>query len=92
MGRAENQRLDEETLASLCLGHLAEHPENLAEFMGIAGYTPQSLRGAVGTEQFGRGLIDYFAADEPLLLALCANKGIGPEDFMRVWHKLNPAG
>ena len=37
-------------------------------------------------------LIDYFAGNEPLLLALCANNGLSPDDFMRVWAKLNPAG
>ena len=27
-----------------------------------------------------------------LLLALCANNSFKPDDFMRVWAKLNPAG
>jgi len=46
----------------------------------------------MGSEQFAHGLVDYFAQNEPLLLALCANKSIRPDDFMRVWAKLNPAG
>jgi hypothetical protein len=79
-------------LADLCLGYLAENPEELARFMDIAGYDPASLRGAVGSRQFAHGLIDYFAANETILLALCANAGIKPESFMRTWHKLNPAG
>lgn len=90
MPRSEEVRLDEAALADMCLGYLAENPENLAEFMGIAGYDPQSLRAAVGSKDFGRGLIDYFAANESLLLALCANRSIKPEAFMRVWHRLNP--
>jgi len=80
------------TLADLCLGQLAEDPEQLAQFMGITGYSPDSLRRAVGSEQFAHGLIDYVAQNEPLMLALCANNSIGPEDFMRVWARLNPAG
>lgn len=88
----KSPHLTSEALAAFCLGHLAEDPRQLAEFMGVTGYSPTALRGAVGTEQLGRGLIDYFAANEPLLLALCANNSLKPEEFMRVWAKLNPAG
>jgi hypothetical protein len=45
-----------------------------------------------GTPELDSGLIDYFAQNEPLLLALCANNGFRPDDFMRVWAKLNPSG
>lgn len=92
MSMSERHRLDTSTLAELCLGHLAEDPAQLAEFMGFAGYDPTALRRAVGTRQLAGGLIDYFAANEPLLLSLCANHGLRPEDFMQVWHRLNPAG
>ena len=84
--------LTPKTLADLCLGHLAENPDQLAEFMSLTGYSPDALRRAAGGDQLGRGLIDYFAQNEPLLLALCANSAIAPESFMRVWAKLNPAG
>jgi hypothetical protein len=50
------------------------------------------LRRAVGSQHLASGLIDYFASNEPLLLSLCANNQLKPEDFMRVWHRLNPAG
>lgn len=84
--------LSPESLAALCLGHLAEDPEQLAQFMGITGYSPAGLRAAVGSDQLGHGLIDYFAQNERLMLALCAHNAMRPEDFMRVWAKLNPAG
>lgn len=84
--------LSPESLAELCLGHLAEDPEQLAQFMGITGYSPAGMRAAVGSDQLGHGLIDYFAQNEPLMLALCAHNAMRPEDFMRVWAKLNPAG
>jgi len=91
MGVSDKRRLEIETLGDLCLGHLAEDPGQLAEFMGFAGYDPTALRRAVGTRQLSTGLIDYFAGNEPLMLALCANSGMTPEDFMRVWHRLNPS-
>lgn len=79
-------------LAESCLGYLAEHPEELLAFMQYAGLDPDALRNGVGTLPLQRGLIDYFASNEPILLAFCANAGLSPEEFMRVWHRLNPAG
>jgi len=79
-------------LADACLGYLAEHPEELLAFMQYAGVDPDALRSSVGSPALQRGLIDYFASNEPILLALCANSGISPEQFMRVWARLNPAG
>lgn len=76
-------------LADACLGYLSENPEELLGFMQHAGLDPQSLRAALDTERMQHGLIDYFAANEPILLALCANQGMKPESFMRVWHRIN---
>jgi hypothetical protein len=79
-------------VADACLGYLAENPDELLAFMQQAGLDPQSLRAAVGSKRLQTGLVDYFAANEPILLALCANTGMSPETFMRLWHKLNPNG
>jgi hypothetical protein len=76
-------------LADACLSFLAEHPEELMAFMQFAGLDPEALRRSVGTPDLQHGLIDYFAANEPILLALCANAGITPEQFMQVWHRQN---
>lgn len=83
---------DPETLADLCLSHLAADPELLAQFMGTTGYSPAGLRAAVGSSQLSHGLIDFFAQNEPLLVAFCASHAMTPEAFMRVWARLNPAG
>lgn len=80
------------SLGDLCLHHLAENPSQLAEFMGLTGYSPDALRKAAGTGGLDHGLIDYFATNEALLLALCANNSFKPDDFMRVWARLNPSG
>jgi len=90
MALSEKRRIEAAELADLCLGQLAEDPAQLAEFMGFAGYDPTALRRAMGSQQLAHGLIDYFATNEPLMMALCANHGLKPEDFMRVWHRLNP--
>ena len=79
-------------LAGLCLNHLAENPEQLVDFMGITGLSPDGLRKALGTASFSRGLIDYVVQNEALLLAICASNHLQPDTVMRVWAKLNPAG
>jgi hypothetical protein len=79
-------------LGDLCLHYLAENPSQLAEFMVVTGYSPDALRKAAGGSGLDRGLIDYFASNEALLLAVSANNGFKPDDFMRVWARLNPAG
>ena len=63
-------------LADLCLSHLAENPEQLGEFMVQTGTSPVAVRRGAGTDSFGGGLIDYFAQNEPLLLAQSANARI----------------
>ena len=60
--------------------------------MSITGFSPATLRAGLGSDGLNHGLIDYFATNEALLLALCANTGIRPEDFMRVWARINPSG
>jgi hypothetical protein len=90
--RSEKAESSVASLAEACLGHLAENPEELLAFMQYAGLDPDTLRRSVGSPALQRGLIDYFASNEPILLALCANMGLSPEQFMRVWHRLNPSG
>lgn len=92
MPRSETAETPVAALADTCLAYLAENPEELLAFMQFAGLDPQTLRRAVGSPSLQRGLIDYFAANEAILLALCANAGMTPEAFMRVWHRLNPSG
>jgi hypothetical protein len=92
LSRLKPDPLNPQRLAELCLSHLAEDPEVLGEFLVQSGYSPDRLRKALGTETLDRGLIDYFAQNESLLLALCANNAIAPESFMQVWGRLNPAG
>ena len=90
MPRSEKADPSASALADTCLGYLAENPEELLAFMQSAGLDPAGLRRAAGTPGLERGLIDYFAANEPIMLALCANTDLSPEQFMRVWHRLNP--
>jgi hypothetical protein len=88
--RSEKAALSVTALADTCLGFLAENPEELLGFMQYAGLDPSTLRASVGSPALERGLIDYVAANESILLAVCANSGLTPEQFMHVWHRINP--
>ena len=79
-------------LSDLCLNHLAQNPEQLADFMGIAGISPDGLRKALGTKSFALGLLDYVVQNEPLLLEVSKAIAAKPETIVQVWAKHNPAG
>ena len=91
MIEAEKALEDEiDAIANACFSHLVQHPEELQRFMAEAGYTPESIQKAIGTEDLAAGMVEYFVRSEPQLLMLCANAGIKPERIVAVWRKLNP--
>jgi hypothetical protein len=55
--------------------------------MDFAGYQPQSLRQAMGSQALELALMEYFAKNEAQLLAMCANNNIDIKQFMRFWQK-----
>lgn len=89
MLRPERPGLSLARIAERYLAMLAESPDELMRFMGETGLSPDDLRGAVGTDALDTGLVDHLVANEPALLALCANSGWRPEDVMRIWHLNN---
>lgn len=76
-------------MAESALAHLVSDPEELVRFMQLSGYSPDLLRESLDSSEFKSAVIGYFAQNEPLLLAMCANSGLTPNDFMRVWNKEN---
>jgi len=81
-----------EILANACLAYLVSDTEELSRFMTQTGMDPDSLRNSVGSQSLTLGLLDYFAQNEPALLAMSANAGLSAERFMRQWQRLNPSG
>lgn len=73
----------------MCLQHLVENPEQLAEFMVQSGLDPVGLRAAIGTPGFSHGLIDYVVSNESLLVAVATANKLSPEAIMRSWAKLH---
>jgi uncharacterized protein DUF3572 len=81
----KSTRLTISELAGLCLEHLAQNPEQLAEFMIQSGLQPNDLRQLVGTHEFAHGLIDYVVGNEPLLVAVAEANGLKPEAIVQAW-------
>ena len=76
-------------ISDACFAFLVNAPDELAHFMAVAGYTPNSLRDALGTDSLERGLIDYFASNEKALIAMCDAQALDPQRFMTLWQRLN---
>ena len=92
MSTPKTKGTDPRVLGGLCLAFMTEQPEELGHFMSVTGYTPSALRAGLHSRDLAHALIDYVASHEPLLLAVCETGAISPEEFMRAWAKLNPAG
>jgi hypothetical protein len=68
-----------EHVAIDALGYLAAEPEALARFLALTGLSPDMLRSAASDPAFLEGVLDYFLADEPLLVAYAAQAAVPPE-------------
>jgi Protein of unknown function (DUF3572) len=77
------QREAAETLAIKALGFIAGEPEALGRFLSISGIGPATLRRAAADPAFLAGVLDFFLADEPLLIAFASHAGIAPDGIAR---------
>ena len=99
-GRAHGpeERAAAETLALAALAFIAAEPERLGRFLAMSGIGPDSIRAAAREPQFLLGVLDYVAADEPLLIAFAAENAIPPRAVMeardtiagRRWERETP--
>lgn len=76
-------------LGAHCLDYLLSDTEELARFMNISGYSPQTLRDSIDSVELQSALLSYFANNEAALLAMCANAGIKTSRFMTCWGQQN---
>jgi hypothetical protein len=87
-----------EALAVAALAFIAGEPERLGCFLAVSGIGPDSIRAAAREPQFLLGVLDYLAADEPLLVAFAAENAIPPGAVMeardtiagRRWERETP--
>ncbi len=81
--RTDPPRERAETLAIGALAFLAGEPEALGRFLRLTGLNPETLRIAAGEPGFLAGLLDYFLANEALLVDYARDAGIAPEEIVR---------
>jgi hypothetical protein len=70
-------------VAIAALGFLADDPERLQRFLALSGLGPHNLRRAAADPAFLSAVLEYLAADEPLLLAFASRQGWPPADVVR---------
>ncbi len=69
---------------------LAANADRARRFAAASGLGPENLRTAAETPDFLAGVLDYFAADESLLLTFATNCSIDPADVQRARATLVP--
>lgn len=83
MARLEMSLDSAETVAIEALGFIAGDPEQLNRFLALTGLNPDALRDAAGEPNFLLGVLDYLAADDPLLQEFARHREIAPEIIMK---------
>lgn len=91
MATASADHAELEKISDACFTYLVNRPDELSRFMVFGGYDGAALRRASGSRELAHGMLDYFAANEEALLAMCAESGLPVERVMRAWHRLNPS-
>lgn len=69
-----------ESIAIQALSFLASDPELLPRFLALTGIEASQVRQAAREPGFLAGVLAFFLAHEPSLLALCADTGLRPQD------------
>ena len=88
--RSRLRRTDAAALAIKGLGFLAEDAERLDRFLVLSGLDMANLREAASQPSFLPAILDYFAADEPLLLAFATWAEQDPEIIAKAREILSP--
>lgn len=70
-------------LALQALAYLAQDADRLGAFMASGGLDPASLRTRASDPLLLAAVLDFLLADEPLLVAFCADQGLSPDLPMR---------
>lgn len=80
-----------ERLALDVFSRIAADGGRLTRFLAVSGLDVQTIRSAAALPGFLAGLLDYVAADEPLLIALAQEMETKPERIMEAHRTLSPS-
>ena len=79
-----------EDLALRTLTYIASDDERLGRFLDVTGLRPETIRTAATSPGFLAAVLDYVAADEPLLVGLAQSLDLKPERIMEARWTLSP--
>ncbi|PVB63450.1 DUF3572 domain-containing protein [Labrenzia sp. 011] len=65
-------------IATEALLQLSQDPEQIGRFLAFSGIGPEMIREAAEEPGFLMGVLEFYMADESLLLAFCENAGVRP--------------
>ena len=77
-----------EELAISALAYLAGNPEVLGRFLSLTGIGPADLRAAAREPGFLSGVLEFFLADESMLLAFVEDAQVRPTMVAAARHML----
>ncbi len=79
-----------QTIAIAGLSRLAGDDELLMRFCGVTGILPNDIRQASGQPGFLAGVLDFYLAHEPDLLAWAQADELRPESIVAARQRLSP--
>jgi hypothetical protein len=91
-GKTDQAAEGAQALAIEVLSYLAAEPERLERFITLSGLDLGDLRAAAAEPGFFVAILDFLAADEPLLLSFAANSGRDPAAIGRARQALAGPG
>lgn len=77
-----------EEIAIQGLQFLVGSPDQLGRFLALTGIGPAEIRAAAIEPGFLTGVLEFFMADEDLLLAFAASRAIRPTMIAAARHEL----
>jgi hypothetical protein len=77
-----------EITALNALAFLAGSEDGLARLVAVSGIAPADIKSRAGDRDFLAGVLDFLLADEPRLLAFCADESMDPRDIHLARHAL----
>ncbi len=80
-----------EAIAIQALSYLSGEPELMSRFLAITGIEAAHIREAAREPHFFAGVLQFFLAHEPTLLAFSGASGIEPSDIAAAYRAL-PGG
>jgi hypothetical protein len=80
-----------EELAISALSYLSETPDLMQRFLSLSGIEASSIRQAAAEPHFLAGVLKFFLAHEPTLMAFCAAQSLDPRDVANAARQM-PGG